>query len=93
MSEDVSPDLAGVIQRMHDLPDSEKLRIRRIISGEEEADLICKRDVYDIISDEVIASVSSFAKFEIQRALRNVRNAVSKKERFKGEPTAQVGDR
>lgn len=59
----------------------------------EEPDMIAKSDVYDILADEIMASASSFARHDIQRALRNVRNAVSKKERVKGELTARFGDR
>lgn len=51
----------------------------------EEPDMIAKSDVYDILADEIMSSASSFARHDIQRSLRNVRNAVSKKERVKGE--------
>lgn len=89
---DETPVIAEMRRRTAQMPVDERERMRRIITGEADKDLIAKGDVYAIIAAEVLASVSHANSADIQKALRQVQIAVSKKEWAKGPLTAWLGD-
>ena len=82
-----------MMRRLAQMPADERENMRRVITGEADKDLIAKGDVYDIIRDEFMASISHANRADIHQALNRVRIAVSKKERAKGPLTARFGDR